>query len=306
MLTDDTLRAVRCISESALALVGAMALTFLLSMPFLPTSWELDFRLRPDPEAGARLSWTALEQKLESSGAGEVEVVLSQDGNHLVLDEAEEGPGTAQRVLETLKEAGYQPEPPVRRLQVRMESLADPTVVAAFMTIQSIVFLGIGLFLARRRLHRDPGARRASWLRAASYGLGAGTAALLASLGLGVLLEAIGLPVQEQDWVREILARPGAIAWLAPWMVVAAPVAEEAFFRGYIYRFIRQQAGFPAGLLASSVMFAVIHFNLSGFMVYLVIGCALAWVYEATSHLLAPIVAHVTINALALLSSLSI
>jgi len=66
---------------------------------------------------------------------------------------------------------------------------------------------------------------------------------------------------------------------------------------------IREKAGFPAGLVASSVMFAAIHFNLSGFLVYLAIGCAMAWVYHRTDNLLAPIVGHMTANSIALAAS---
>lgn len=306
MVTNEALRSIRSISETVLALASTMALTLLLSVPFLPTAVELDFHLRPVPSAApGRLSLRVLEQRVESLGLGDVEVLLDSDGNHLVLSDTEDDPELERQVLEILEQGGYEPELPVRRRQIRMESLKNPTVMAAQLTIQSVIFLAAGLLLARRRVLRDPAAAaRSGPLRATLLGLAGGAAAILASHLLSNCLDAVGLPVQEQEWVREILAQPEALARLAPWMLLIAPVAEEVFFRGYAFRFIRQQAGFPAGLLVSSVLFAVIHFNLSGFILYLVIGCALAFVYENTANLLAPIAGHITVNSLALLYSL--
>jgi hypothetical protein len=122
----------------------------------------------------------------------------------------------------------------------------------------------------------------------------------IVSAGLG----ALGIPVEEQDWLRDVLADRRTVLLLMPWIVLVGPVAEEVFFRGYAFRFIRQEAGFPTGLLVSSVLFAVIHLNVSGFLVYLVIGSVLAWVHERAASLLAPIAGHVTINAVVVLYSL--
>jgi membrane protease YdiL (CAAX protease family) len=109
--------------------------------------------------------------------------------------------------------------------------------------------------------------------------------------------------VQEQEWLDALYRDPAAVARLAPWLVLVGPVSEEVFFRGYAFRYIAQEAGVPAGLLISSALFAAIHFNVSGFLVYLGIGCTLAWVHHRTNHLLAPVAGHVVTNAVVLLVS---
>jgi membrane protease YdiL (CAAX protease family) len=85
--------------------------------------------------------------------------------------------------------------------------------------------------------------------------------------------------------------------------VLIAPISEEVFFRLYVFRFIAAQAGYPAGLVVSSLMFALIHFNVSGLLIYLGIGCVLAWVYHRTGRIVAPIVGHATLNGIVLISS---
>ena len=82
---------------------------------------------------------------------------------------------------------------------------------------------------------------------------------------------------------------------------MVGPVAEEAFFRIYVFRFITERLGFPSGLLISSVMFAAIHFNFSGFLIYLGIGVVLAYAYQRTSSVVTPIVGHMVTNLIVLL-----
>ena len=79
--------------------------------------------------------------------------------------------------------------------------------------------------------------------------------------------------------------------------IIAAPVVEEILFRGLLYPTIKQ-AGFPrAGLWVTSVLFALIHFNLMTFVPLIFFALALVWLYERTDTLLAPILAHAFFNA---------
>jgi membrane protease YdiL (CAAX protease family) len=138
---------------------------------------------------------------------------------------------------------------------------------------------------------------------AVAAGVAAGGVIVVMNGALGALLWLLGLPAEEQAWLVELYSDPAALVRIAPWVVVIAPISEEIFFRFYIFRFIARGAGFPAGVIASSLMFTVIHFNPSGFLIYLGIGCVLAWVYHRTGRLIAPIVAHATLNGIALLLS---
>jgi len=178
-----------------------------------------------------------------------------------------------------------------------------PRMVPIFLAIQAAVLLTAGLALIRWRVAPVPPEKRQGPLRAVLLGVAGGIVAIVSSALLGVLLTLAGWPVQEQVWLEELLLEPLLIRQLAPWIVVAAPIAEEVFFRGYMLRFMEQRLGFRAGLLLSSAVFATIHLNPSGIPVYMVIAVVMALVYRYSGNLLSPIVAHATLNGTILLAS---
>jgi membrane protease YdiL (CAAX protease family) len=123
--------------------------------------------------------------------------------------------------------------------------------------------------------------------------------ALLLENFSAVLLEKVGLQPQEQDAVKLF---SGAELWptgiyLAIFAVVVAPVAEEFIFRGILFPFVRQLGHKKFAWLGVSALFALIHHNLATFVPLFVLALALAWLYEKTDCLLAPIAVHSLFNA---------
>ncbi len=129
-------------------------------------------------------------------------------------------------------------------------------------------------------------------------------AAFGCSLLIGLLLHLIGLPPQEQAWLRDLLEDRATILALAPWILLLVPLSEEVFFRAYVFRFVTDRAGLLVGLGISSAMFAVIHLNPSGILIYLVVGLLFAVVYARMKSLAAPVAAHATYNGLVLAAAL--
>ncbi|MCP3982023.1 MAG: CPBP family intramembrane metalloprotease [bacterium] len=172
------------------------------------------------------------------------------------------------------------------------------------LTLQAVVFGVPGIVLARRRLAHDGQRPLSPALRVALYGVGGGLAAFGASILVSLILRALGVVVEEQEWARQVLSEPRSILVVAPWVVLIVPLSEELFFRGYVFRFATERAGLLAGLGVSSLLFGISHFNLPGLPVYFVIGLVLAAAYRRTSSLAAPVLAHVTHNALVLLTNL--
>lgn len=76
-----------------------------------------------------------------------------------------------------------------------------------------------------------------------------------------------------------------------------APVAEEILFRGLLYAMARQYGFQRAGLWATSLLFALTHMNAVTFIPLLVFAVILAFLYENTRNLLAPILTHSLFNA---------
>lgn len=79
--------------------------------------------------------------------------------------------------------------------------------------------------------------------------------------------------------------------------VALVPPAEECFFRGILYPWIKR-AGYPrTALWSTSLIFAASHTNLISFVPLALFSVALTLLYERTSNLLAPISAHAFFNA---------
>jgi len=78
--------------------------------------------------------------------------------------------------------------------------------------------------------------------------------------------------------------------------IVIAPLAEEVLFRGILYPLIKQR-GYPMLALAgTSLLFALVHWNLMTFVPLTFFAVAMVLLFEATDSLLAPILAHSLFN----------
>jgi membrane protease YdiL (CAAX protease family) len=85
--------------------------------------------------------------------------------------------------------------------------------------------------------------------------------------------------------------------------VLVAPVVEELYFRGVVFRSLRDRHGFWIGALVSGAIFGLVHYVpapwqdsvlLQSIMVFT--GIALAWIYERRGNLVANVAAHTAFN----------
>jgi uncharacterized protein len=128
--------------------------------------------------------------------------------------------------------------------------------------------------------------------------------ATLAGAAAVLVLERLGIEAAPQ-------AAELAIAMLDPFLVIIAvvilaPIAEEIFFRGIVFNALLREGGRRWAFIGSSALFAVIHISLVAVLPIFLLGLALAWIYQRTGNLLAPMAMHATVNgisvALALLA----
>ena len=81
-------------------------------------------------------------------------------------------------------------------------------------------------------------------------------------------------------------------------LCVAAPIAEELFFRGLVHGALRR-FGVPLATVLSATFFAGVHFVPAAIPVLFVVGVVLALLYERTGSLIPGIIVHACINSLA-------
>jgi len=89
---------------------------------------------------------------------------------------------------------------------------------------------------------------------------------------------------------------PWAFAALCVSAVAVAPVTEEILFRGFLYGTVRRYVGPLGAICLSAGIFSALHGHPPAFLSLFVVGFLLAYLYERTGSLVAPIVAHAVNN----------
>jgi uncharacterized protein len=199
---------------------------------------------------------------------------------------------------------------PVLRL---MEPEADLTNIVATV-IAALVILGV-LVLWLSTYHKGwlgvmrlP--ERGTWGREIGSGVlfGLGLYPVMVFIVGGVLVYLLqtisGDPVKAPEQVGEHLPAIGTALTIV-YAIVIAPVGEELFFRGVLFRSLRDRHGFWVGAAGSAVGFGLIHFipgsAIDAALLMIVMfftGLALCFIYERRGTIVAPLAAHVTFNVI--------
>jgi hypothetical protein len=82
---------------------------------------------------------------------------------------------------------------------------------------------------------------------------------------------------------------------------VVAPIAEEAFYRGFLFAGLRSRMGFHWAVVFSAVVFAFGHLLPTSWPPIFVLGVLFASLYEQTGSIWPSIILHATINSVSLL-----
>jgi membrane protease YdiL (CAAX protease family) len=147
----------------------------------------------------------------------------------------------------------------------------------------------------------DFGLRRVALGRAVAWLFGVWVAFFVFS---GIWAAALGIE-ENDDLPQELGADDSSTAlfFVALLVCVAAPIAEELFFRGFCFTALRRWIGWVGGAIATGVIFGAIHAG-SADAVFLaplaVLGALLCVLYQKTGSLLPCMVLHAFNNALAL------
>ena len=138
------------------------------------------------------------------------------------------------------------------------------------------------------------------WLGPVLFGMGF----VLPAFGLHYIsqtvLAQLGHEPVVQEAVQMVMAteHPVEVGLQVVSVVIMAPIAEELLFRGILYNTIKH-TGYPiAGMIISAALFALVHGSLALMLPLFVMGFALAWVYEKSGSIIAPMMMHATFNAI--------
>jgi len=167
--------------------------------------------------------------------------------------------------------------------------------------VLEVVLLGAAAWFSVRRY--SCGWRALGFRRAVRGGWWVPVVVVLAAyftLGLYLLiveLSGLGKMVPQSSVPEDFFESAVAVPLVALLAIVAAPIAEETFFRGFLFPALRMRWGTFWAALASGLVFAALHFSLGSLVPFTIIGMLLAWAYVFSGSLWAPIAAHFLFNA---------
>ncbi|MEX2236742.1 MAG: type II CAAX endopeptidase family protein [Dehalococcoidia bacterium] len=179
------------------------------------------------------------------------------------------------------------------------------TVLGASLIGQGVAnFVILGLILMRAR--RTGGALRDFGFRALNLGRAwwvviAFVIAAYATIGLyDVAMDLAGLDsLRPESNIDDDLKDTTWIFILAGvFAVLIAPLTEEMFFRGLVFSGFRRDFGLAVGLVASSLLFGLVHGQLTLILPFSLVGGYLALAYMYTRSLWGSIACHLTFNVL--------
>ena len=172
---------------------------------------------------------------------------------------------------------------------LRYEAKSFEVLLAGAVTgvVFELALLGIAyrLTIARGVTVSQLGLTVRGWrLSAVVLGLIASYGALYVYLGLVSLFDVEALQPSKQ-LSPEAFDHGIVIALIGLAVVVLAPVAEEVFFRGLLFRGFAHSFGVPAGAVISGFLFSLAHLNLGAILPFTLIGVAFAVGYQRTGSL---------------------
>jgi uncharacterized protein len=176
-----------------------------------------------------------------------------------------------------------------------------PVLGATF--VQDVLLIG-GAVLAIGLGVRH-GAAAALGLRSTRFWPAVGWAAVLLGafwLASGIVVSIFGEP-PEQEITEEIKSEDGVLA-LAGYVGITcliAPIAEEVFFRGFLFPVLRARTGVAWSVVITGVLFSLVHAlgsPVEALIVLFVLGAGLCLLYLRTGSLLPCIGLHALNNAI--------
>jgi membrane protease YdiL (CAAX protease family) len=170
--------------------------------------------------------------------------------------------------------------------------------------VAAVMFAGMwarGLTPASFGLRRVPLARAAGWTVLAF---------VMFWILTGIYISLVGQPDQ-QELTRDLRDEESLSALIGYGVLLAfiAPLAEELFFRGFVFGVLREKIGPVWGALATGIVFGLVHVAGSPIEtvgVLIILGVLLCVVYQQTGSLLPCIGLHAVNNAISFSATKSV
>lgn len=128
-------------------------------------------------------------------------------------------------------------------------------------------------------------------------GVALGVGALVVTALVGAALRELGVRQTQLADLQCVRNFPlGGFLLILASGALLAPIAEELYFRGYVFRTYLETRGPVAAYGGMSLLFAVLHQNLPGLLLFITLGALFGWAYQRTRSIVPSIVGHALNN----------
>jgi len=262
---------------------------------------QVPWRLR---DLGLALGWVAAATILTSII---VAIVVIGPGSTTVRPPPQEPMAQELRRVFGVEPTGPLPALPLPESKTETRDWTIPFALGLTLPVE-VAFLGSAIWFGARRYRRGLevlGFRRPLggwWTPIAvlfgAYFVLAAYVAIMKLSGLGDLTPKSTLP-------EDVFDSPFTVPLAGVLALLAAPLAEETFFRGFLFPGLRNRIGTLRAALVSSFFFAVLHFNVGSIIPFTAIGMLLAWAYVVSGSLWMAICAHFAFNAISFIITIA-
>ncbi|MFC5713867.1 CPBP family intramembrane glutamic endopeptidase [Thalassorhabdus alkalitolerans] len=119
---------------------------------------------------------------------------------------------------------------------------------------------------------------------------------------IAILIETYALGIDPgSENTQEILEIVRMMPFFAIIVALIGPILEEIVFRKVIFGALYKRMNFFFSALISALIFAVVHLDFEHLLVYMAVGFVFSYLYVKTGRIIVPILAHVAMNAYAVL-----
>jgi uncharacterized protein len=171
--------------------------------------------------------------------------------------------------------------------------------------IELILLVPIAIIFAWRKISwKELGFRKFEW---STIGLGCGILALVYIVIIvhNLILAALDIGTQAET-IFEVINNLESPVFFFFSGAIMAPLMEETFYRGFLFKGFRQKYGWKVAMLLSSFIFGISHLQLVAFIPTFLLGCVIAYVYHRSNSLFPGMILHFMINAFGLCAAFAV
>jgi membrane protease YdiL (CAAX protease family) len=195
------------------------------------------------------------------------------------------------------------------------DHMSDAEIITSLILtiILDLAFIGVAVWLALGRHHRkrdELGLRGFDrdlwWMPLAAAG-----SAHVAIVIYSVVLDALGAgaAVPKQDQLDQLFSNRAILPLAGLATVIMAPLAEEIFFRGFIFGGLIRPLGVFGAMLVSGLVFGAFHIQSADsvglLLPFTLVGMLFAWLYYRTGSILPNMGAHFLFNLVSFIALVS-